>query len=242
LEIKVLTTSQIPVRFLFFGLLAAPLLAQTQIGGGTCSSSSLNGTYAVSITGRQVSASGAFTSMLQANGTATFDGLSTVAIALTEDTNQAVATPLTWSGTYSVEANCVAIANITSGGSATLNVLIYNQGKDFTLSGSDATYSYGGDGLIQPSSATCSTATLNGVYTFDATGYALTSTSVSGVTNGAGVIAIRRARHPHVESDLSDQRGHQQRRYSHWIVHRLIQLLGFGDSHRFEFTLFCDEF
>jgi len=88
--------SKTAVRFLWFGLLATPLLAQTQIGGATCSSSSLNGIYAMSMTGRQVSSSGTFMSVLQANGTATFDGLSVVNIALTENTNQAVATPLAW--------------------------------------------------------------------------------------------------------------------------------------------------
>src|SRR5580693_9058272 len=105
------------MRFLLFVLLAAPLLAQTQIGGGTCSSSSLNGTYAVSLTGRQVSASGTYTSVLQANGTATFDGLSTVNIKLAENTSLAAAAALTWSGNYNVQANCIAVVNITSGGS-----------------------------------------------------------------------------------------------------------------------------
>jgi uncharacterized protein (TIGR03437 family) len=176
------------MRFLLFALLAAPLLAQTQIGGGTCNSSSLNGTYSVSITGREVSAAGTFTSVLQANGSATFDGLSVITIALTGDTNQALGTPLNWSGTYSVQANCVAVANITTGGTATLNVTVYNQGKDFLLTGSDATYSYAGSGVIQPQPTACSAATLNGVYTFNATGYELTSTSVSGAANGAGLL------------------------------------------------------
>jgi len=179
--------SQTAVRFFFFSLLAAPLLAQTQIGGGTCNSSSLNGTYALSITGRQVS-TGTFTSVLQANGSATFDGQSTVTIALTEDSNQAVATPLNWSGTYSVQANCVAVANITTGGSAALNVMVYNQGKDFQFTGFDATNSYTGSGVTVPSSITCSEGTLNGVYTFNATGFGLTSTSVSGVVDGAGLL------------------------------------------------------
>jgi hypothetical protein len=62
-------------RFFCFCLLGAPLLAQTQIGGGTCNSSSLNGTYALSLTGRAVSATGTFTNALQGNGSATFDGL-----------------------------------------------------------------------------------------------------------------------------------------------------------------------
>lgn len=175
------------VRFLWFGLLAAPLLAQTQIGGGTCSSSSLTGTYALSLTGRQVSTAGAITNVLQANGSATFDGLSAITMALTQDTNQAVATQVTWSGTYSVQANCVAVATITSGGSATLNVMIYNQGKFFVLTGNDSTYSYTGSGDSQPTTA-CTNGTLTGVYTFNATGFSLAASSVSGASNAAGLL------------------------------------------------------
>lgn len=178
--------SQTALRLVFFWILAMPVVAQTQIGGGTCNSASLTGTYALSITGRQVTAAGIFTNVLQANGSATFDGLSTIAITVTEETNQAAGTPLNWSGTYSVQANCAAMVNITSGGSATLNVMIYNQGKNFLMSGADATYSYSGDGVTQATG--CSASTLNGVYTFNATGYALTANSVSGLANGAGLL------------------------------------------------------
>ncbi len=93
--------------FLAAALIATPMLAQTQIGGGICNSSTLTGTYALSMSGRQVSSAGAFTSVLQADGSATFDGLSTVTIAVSENTNQAVGTPLNWSGTYSVQSNCL---------------------------------------------------------------------------------------------------------------------------------------
>ncbi len=165
------------------------LLAQTQIGGGTCNSSSLNGTYAVSLSGRQVNDSGTFLSVLEASGTATFDGLSAVTIALTESTNQALGTSATWSGTYSVQANCAAVVNITSGGSAALNVMLYNEGKDFLLTGSDATYSYTGNGISQfPQPTACSVATLNGVYAFNATGFELSANSLGGVSDGAGLL------------------------------------------------------
>ncbi len=172
--------------------MAAPLLAQTQIGGGPCSSSSLSGTYAVALTGRQVSSAGAFTGVLQANGTATFDGLSTVIMKLADNTNQGVATPLNWSGTYSVQANCIATVTIASGGSATLYVAIYSVGvnnpvQDFQLTGSDATYSYSGDGIALPQSTVCSTATLDGVYTFNGTGFVLAAGAVSGAADAAGL-------------------------------------------------------
>jgi hypothetical protein len=187
-------------------LLAAPLLAQTTIGGVACNSGLLNGAYAVAITGRQVTTqvlatdsavkshvttSGAFVSVFQANGSANFDGQSQVTISLTAETAQAVATPLTWSGTYSVQANCAGVINITTGGTATLNLALYRVGLnpitfDFLMSGSDATYTYSGSGNTQPTG--CSAGTFDGVYTFNGTGFALTGTAVSGAQNGTGLL------------------------------------------------------
>ena len=167
-------------------LLAAPLMAQTTIGGGTCNSASLNGAYALNISGRQVTASGNFTGAFQANGTATFDGLNKVSVTLVSDTNQAVGTPLTWSGTYSIQANCEGATTITTGGSATLNLLLYNGGTNFLLTGSDSTYSYSGSGNTQ--GATCSASSFSGVYIFSGTGFAIASNAVAGVENGTGLL------------------------------------------------------
>jgi hypothetical protein len=169
-------------------LLAAPLVAQTQIGGGTCNSATLTGTYALSLTGRQATSSGNFTNVLQGNGSANFDGLSKVTITLTTDTVKSVATPLTWSGTYTMQSNCFGIVTITSGGSAALNVVTYNQGAAFLVTGSDATYSYSGGGNTQPTG--CSAATLAGVYTFTGTGYSLSNTSVNGSGAGTGLLQL----------------------------------------------------
>jgi hypothetical protein len=182
-------------RFAWLSLVAClpaiPLAAQTPtIGGGSCNSGSLNGTYAVSITGRQVTAAtsgpAVFTSVLQANGSATFDGLSKVTISLTTDTNQAAGSTLTWSGTYSVQTTCAGVMNISTGGSATLNLSLYDSGVDFLISGSDATYIYSGSGLTQPSG--CSLGTFSGVYTLTGTGFALSGTAVSGAENGTGLL------------------------------------------------------
>jgi len=172
-------------------LLAAPLWAQTpSIGGGVCNSGSLNGIYSVSITGRQVTAassgSATFAGVFQANGSATFDGLSKVTIALTADTNQAASSALAWSGTYSVQANCAGVMTISTGGSATLNLALYDSGVDFLVSGSDATYTYSGSGLTQP--AGCSLSTLSGVYSLTGTGFTLNATAVSGAENGTGLL------------------------------------------------------
>jgi hypothetical protein len=174
------------VRFTLLCVAATPLMAQTQIGGGTCSSSTLNGAYAFSLTGRQVSSSGNFTAVFQGNGSASFDGLSKVTVTLSSATTAAVATPLNWSGTYSVQSNCVGVMNITSGGSATLNIALYNTGADFLVTGNDATYSYSGNGNTQPSG--CSNTTFSGVYTVNGTGFQLTGGAVSGIVNGAGLL------------------------------------------------------
>jgi uncharacterized protein (TIGR03437 family) len=167
-------------------LLAIPLAAQPQIGGGTCSSASLNGSYAFSLTGRQVTGAGTFTNIFQAEGTAHFDGLSVATITLTADTPQSVGAPLTWTGTYSVQANCAGTATITTGGSATLYIAIYNQGSNFLVTGADATYFYTGSGNTQPSA--CSTSLLSGSYVYSGTGYGFSGTSLTGIANGTGLL------------------------------------------------------
>lgn len=180
-----------PTVLLFACLVATPLLAQTpSIGGGTCNSSSLNGTYALTLTGRQVTSAGTFTNVFQANGSATFDGLRGVTISLTADTLEALATSLSWSGTYSIQSNCAGQLTVNGGGSVTFNLVLYNVGSAggtaFLLTGNDATYTYSGSGNAQP--ATCSTGMLSGVYTFNATGFTLGATEVNGAAGGAGLL------------------------------------------------------
>ncbi len=102
-------------------LLAATLAAQTQIGGGTCSSATLSGTYAMSLTGRQVTASGNIANFFESNGSMNFDGLSTVSISLTAFTLASDAgtsfaasagTPVSWSGNMgSMQSNCIGQAD-----------------------------------------------------------------------------------------------------------------------------------
>ena len=167
-------------------LAVAPLAAQTQIGGGTCNSSSLNGTYAVSLTGRQVTTAGTFTSVFQSVGTVTFDGLNKVTFALTSDGLQTVGSAVTWSGTYSVQANCAATATITTGGTATLNLGVYNQGNAFVITGHDATYTYSGNASQQANA--CSTALLSGSYIYSGTGFSLAGNAVNGINDGTGLL------------------------------------------------------
>ncbi len=132
-----------------------------------------------------MNSTGTFTSVFQANGTATFDGLNKVAIQLSADTLSGVGAPLNESGTYSVQANCLGQVNLTSGGTASFSLVVYNQGNAFLVTGSDATYSYGGGGNTQPASA-CTAAKLTGPYVFNATGYVLGASSASGVADAVG--------------------------------------------------------
>ncbi len=169
-------------------LLMGPLLAQPQIGGGTCASSTLTGTYSLSITGRDLSSSVVFSNSLQGIGTATFDGLSKVTFAFTNNTNKAAGVMQTWSGTYSMQSNCLGIINITTGDTATLTLGTYNTGAAYFISGQDGVYSLLGSGNTVP--ATCSATTLSGVYPFNGNGFALTSGAISGVNSISGLLTF----------------------------------------------------
>src|SRR5262249_3084128 len=146
------------VWLLGLGVLPSCILAQTQIGGGTCSSASLKGNFAVSLTGRQVSASAVYANVFQANGMVTFDGQSAVTFTLSANTIKSIATPQTWTGTYTMQANCSGAITITAGGSQSFNLLVYNdennQGANFLIASSAATYSHNG-GRENHTASTC---------------------------------------------------------------------------------------
>jgi hypothetical protein len=170
------------------GLLAVPLWAQPQIGGGVCASSSLSGSYTSVLTGRDVSSTVAFTNATQSIGTVTFDGLSKVTFTLTNSTNKASGTAQTLSGTYSIQANCLGVITISSGGAQTFTVESYNTGKDYLLTGQDATFAYTGSGSLLPT--TCPTSFPAGMYAVSASGWGLTSSTISSVFNLVGFITI----------------------------------------------------
>jgi uncharacterized protein (TIGR03437 family) len=171
-----------------FCLQAAPILAQPVIHANSCTSSTLSGTYELILSGRQVTSAGATSKLFQAVGTAAFDGLNKVTFTLTANTvttSQSFGTPLVYSGTYSLQSNCLGAINITSGDTATFTLESFNQGNTFALIGSDANYAYNGTGNIQP--ATCPT-TLSGVHEFNATGNSLSGPSVTAVLDVVGVL------------------------------------------------------
>lgn len=173
---------------ILFYLSAVPALAQTAIGGGSCTSATLDGVYQVTLNGRQVTASGSVSKLLQAVGAATFDGLSKVTLTMTANSvngSQSFGTPLVYTGSYSLQTNCVGSMSITTGDTATFTLEAYSQGSAFAIIGSDATYAYNGSGNMQP--ASCPT-TLTGVHEFNGTGNTLSGGTVTGVLDVAGVL------------------------------------------------------
>lgn len=172
-------------------LLPVPLYAQQQqlpqIGGGTCSSQSLSGTYTVTLTGRQIDSTGAYSKISQGNGSASFDGQSKFTLTVTGNTLTATAVAQTYTGTYTVQANCLGTLSATAGNAATFNLEIYNQGNGFLLAGSDATNHLTGGGSLASANA-CSTAKLAGVYSVNATGFTTNGTVITGVTDGVGLM------------------------------------------------------
>jgi uncharacterized protein (TIGR03437 family) len=160
----------------------AQAFAQPQIGGGTCSTASLSGNYAVTLAGRQASST-AFTSVYQANGVANYDGQGNVTFTLTANSNVSAVQPVKEAGTASISSNCTGTLTFPT---ETFNLAVYNQGKGFLFSGTDNISSFSGNGSAQP--ATCLTATLSGVYAFSANGFNLSGTTISSVADITGLL------------------------------------------------------
>jgi uncharacterized protein (TIGR03437 family) len=167
--------------------MAAPLMAQPQIGGGTCSSASLNGTYSLTLTGRSVNSTLTFSKVLEGVGTATFDGQSKVVFSLTNNTNQSSGIAQAWSGAYSLQANCTGTLTLTIGDTASFSLESYNSGKDYLITGLDGTYTFTGSGSLMPAPP-CNAGQLSGSYSFNGTGYPLMSGTISGANNISGLL------------------------------------------------------
>jgi uncharacterized protein (TIGR03437 family) len=164
-----------------------PLDLSVQIGGGTCSSATLNGTYSLTLTGRDVNSTLTFAKVLEGTGTATFDGQSIVVFSLTNNTNQSSGVSQMWSGTYSLQANCTGTLTLMVGDNASFSLESYNGGKDYLITGQDATYTFTGDGSVMPT-ASCSPSQLTGSYSFNGSGFPLKSGAISGANNLSGLL------------------------------------------------------
>jgi uncharacterized protein (TIGR03437 family) len=169
------------------GLLAAPLVAQAQIGGGNCNAAMLSGNYALVLSGRSISSTNAVKGYSVSNGVATFDGIGKVTLTVTADTNQAVQQQIKYTGTYVVPANCSGTISITGGGAISFVLGVWNAGANFSVIGEDNSYAYTGNGTPQP--AACATATLSGAYGYSATGFSVAAGgAITGAMDEAGLL------------------------------------------------------
>jgi len=170
------------------GLLTIPFLAtaQTTTTPVTCTAATLTGPHSLMLSGRNLSSTAALSKVALSVGTATFDGVSGVTFSLTTNTNQTGGTVQPMSGTYTLPATCLGTLNITTGDTATYTLIPYNSGKNFTLTGQDATYAFTGSGGTAP--AACVTATLSGSYAFTGNGYSLNAGAITGVNTISGLL------------------------------------------------------
>jgi uncharacterized protein (TIGR03437 family) len=171
-------------------LMTLPAAAQTQIGGGACNSGTLNGTYELLLSGRQITAAGAVAKTFEATGTAAFDGQNKITLTMTANiisATQSFGTPLVYTGTYSLQTNCSGSVTITGGDTANFTLNSFAQGNSFSLIGTDSTYAYNGGGNMQPSPCP---STLTGVHAFNATGNTIGGTTVTGILDVAGVLTF----------------------------------------------------
>lgn len=173
-------------RIFLLSMAGVSLSAQPQIGGGACNSASLNGNYSLTLSGRDVSQTATLSLISVGVGSATFDGLNKVTLTFTPNTAKGQGTAQTWSGTYSMQVNCVGTLTITSGNNATFTVESYNQGRDYLITGQDGTYAYTGSGSVLPT--TCSANQMNGTYSFNGNGFITLAGAIAGVSDFSGVM------------------------------------------------------
>jgi uncharacterized protein (TIGR03437 family) len=170
----------------FACLLGAPGFAQT-ITGGSCSAANLTGTYSLSLSGRAISAAGSFAGSYQGAGTITFDGVSNVTMTGTVNTNLASGKPFNYSGTYTIPSTCFGTITLTTGSTATFALVVWSNGAQYDMTGSDATYVYSGSGSnVRPQG--CATPTLSGGYGYDSSGFLATGTAQTGSADESGVL------------------------------------------------------
>ncbi len=167
-------------------LLAIPFLAIAQTTPVTCTPATLTGTRSLMLNGRDVSSTAVLSKIALSVGAATFDGAGNVTFNLTTNTNQSAGVLQPMSGTYTLPSNCIGTLTITTGDTATYTLIPYNTGKNFTITGQDATYSFAGTGGPPP--AACLTSTLSGAYAFTGNGYSLVSGAVTGVNTISGLL------------------------------------------------------
>lgn len=136
------------------------------------------------LTGRNLNSSAVFSATYEAAGSATFSQDGAVAFTLLSDTNASLGVSQTLAGTYTLGPNCFGTLNIAAGDSASFTLIAFNAGRNFTITGTDATYMLSGDGGPYP--AVCVNSTLSGTYSFSGTGFYFSSAKIVTADSQAG--------------------------------------------------------
>ena len=155
---------------------------RTETTTSPCSVSTLTGVRSLVMTGRNVTAFGVLAATFQSTGYATFDGTGHVVFTLATNNNQMLNVSETLSGTYTLGSNCTGALNTTSGDIASFELVAYNLGKNFTITGGDSTYALTGSGGEQPVS--CGASAISGTYAFSGNG------NTGSVGMGSGSISV----------------------------------------------------
>jgi uncharacterized protein (TIGR03437 family) len=162
--------------------------------GTTCNVATLYGMYELTLGGRALSSTGITTKLFQSNGSVIFDGYSEVTFTITGNAvngSQSFANALVYSGTYTVQSNCLGTITLTTGSNATFALEAFSidaptqRAGSFQIAGSDSNYAYNGGGNTQP--AECLNSSLSGAFPFQGTGNLLSGATDAGTLDVAGL-------------------------------------------------------
>ena len=168
------------IAILIFSGLA---FSQTQIGGGTCSLSSLTGNYWVTTNSRTVSASKVLSDVDQTVGMVLFDGKGHMAFNVTDNSAGGTGQNFQTSGAVNISSDCTGTVFLADN-QGSFNLVVFNQGNAFNMTGTDGTATIAINGGRLPSS--CVTSMLSGSFSIGATGLQITSHSISGTADLSG--------------------------------------------------------
>jgi len=169
-------------RFVWTILLAAvPVCRLAAQPATACDVSTLNKTYAFAFNARAIS-NGTIGAVGQDIGTAAMDGKGNATINVTFNSNAETGQTETATATYALGGDCTG--TITEVGGSTFNLVVYGQGGAFTLSGNSDEQVVAGAGAVAPGA--CLTSTLSGPFMFNANGFVLSGTTVTGVADVTG--------------------------------------------------------
>src|SRR5580658_5689907 len=164
-------------RNLLVGIFLVTSAALAQTTPVTCTNATLNGTYSLSLSGRDILPSAALTKAFLGVGTATFDGNGNFTFNLNVTTAASSTVAQKWSGTYNLPSTCLGSLTATNGDVGLYTLIPYNTGNDFTITGQDGTYEYSGSGAPQP--AACLASTFSGPFAFTGTGDTFSAGSIT---------------------------------------------------------------